>query len=74
MTGYGVKIVNDDLLPEGAEWMFVKMKCGELHLWLARSVAGSARVLAEAWAAYRAIERDRRSPVPRQSTRVVRIP
>lgn len=56
MQGYGVKIVADDVMPDGVEWMFVKMKDGALVLWLAHSSAGCARTLAEAWAAFRCIE------------------
>lgn len=74
MTGYGVKIVGDDVLPDGVEWMFVKRESGVLVLWIARSAAGSARALAEAWAASRRIERTSAAPLPRQrETGMLRI-
>lgn len=51
MTGYGVKIIGDDVLPEGLQWMYVKMSDGGVQLWLARSSAKSPQVLAEVRAA-----------------------
>lgn len=56
MTGYGVKIVGDEDLPENINWMFVKMTTGELLLILTRSASGCSRILAEVWAAYRQLE------------------
>jgi hypothetical protein len=56
-VGYGIKIVGDDDLPSGIEWAFIKTTGGGLLLCLARTSAGSARVLAEAWAAFQKIHR-----------------
>ena len=56
VTGYGVKIVRDGDLPENIEWMFVKTTGGGLLLYLTQTSAGCARALAEAWAAYRALD------------------
>lgn len=64
---YGVRVVRDDEMPVDREWMFVIRTDGSLVLWLARSSAGSARVLSEAWAAFRAIE-CAHVPQQRQST------
>lgn len=66
MTSYGVRVVDDDVLPDGMEWMFVKMKDGGLQLWLANSSSGCPRVLSEAWAAYRCIEHGALVTVPWQ--------
>lgn len=57
MTGYGVKIVRDGSLPPDVDWMFVKSSDGAMVLYLTTSSAGCARALAEAWAAFRAIQR-----------------
>lgn len=74
MQGYGVKIVGDDVMPDNAEWMFVKMKDGSLILLLAHSSAGCARVLSEAWAAYRCLEEREQPSIPRQrEERVLRV-
>ena len=68
MTGYGVKIVPDETLSPDVDWMFVKSADGALILYISRTAAGCARTLAEAWAAYRALER--RAVIPIQRTRV----
>lgn len=63
MAGYGVRIVGDDTLPEDREWMFVEKTDGSIALWLAYSSAGSARVLSEAWAAFRRMQQ---ADIPQQ--------
>lgn len=49
MTEYGVKIVEDDDLPDH-DWMFVDTDRGPVFV-VTRSGCQSERVLAEAWAA-----------------------
>lgn len=64
MASHGVKVVSDDALPEGIEWMFVRTTSGGLVLCLAQSSAGNARTLAEAWEAYRRMTEG--PPLPKQ--------
>jgi hypothetical protein len=54
-VNYGVKIVEDDALPEEHEWAFVKTDDG-LLLVMTRTAVNDERTLEECWSAYRSIE------------------
>lgn len=71
MTGYGVLIVDDDVLPEEKEFVFVKLDDGGLVVALTRSGVNSPRALADAWAAYRSIAGHKPAPTPRQLLELV---
>ena len=63
-------IVKDGALPHDGDWMFVKMDDGGLMLVMTRSGVNSPEALADAWAAYRSIERPKPAPIPSQRLRL----
>lgn len=59
---YGIEIVDDGDLPNGRDWLLVKMTTGRDLLCVARSLKHHGDVWLEVYAAYQA---------PRQSERVL---
>lgn len=58
MTSYGVRIVDDQALPDCVSWAFARCTDGTMTLVLSRTAANSEECLAEAWEAYRLMSAD----------------
>lgn len=63
---HAIRLVEDDHLPDGLDWLFVTEGDDRFIFYrasvLAEDPEAGARILAESWAAYRALVADDRPP------------